>query len=299
MLVHPPDVLFVPAHTLPMILPRRSVTTLHDLGFLSVPDAYSWGERLYHRLSARSAVRRATRLITVSEFSRSELVRLLGVARERVTVTPLACDRLSFRPDLPTSDMAAAVARYGVRRPYFLFVGRLERKKNLDVLLRAFGEYVRGGGAEGRRGGDAELVLVGKRGLGAEEVFAGLDERTRERVFELGYVAAADLPLLYAGATAFVFPSRFEGFGIPLLEAFSSGVPVIASNITSIPEVADGAAVLVSPDDVGGLAVAMRRVETDAIERESLIKAGLARADAYSWQKTAEATWDVLRSVLD
>ncbi len=283
MLRRPPDVLFVPAHVLPVVLPRRAVTTLHDVGFLTVPDAYSWGERLYHRLAARFAVRRAARLLTVSEFSRGELVRLLGVEESDVAVTPISYDAKRFRASVvPTADA----------EPYFLFIGRLERKKNLPVLLEAFSEYVRAGGS-------ARLKLAGKRGLGADEVLDNLSDEVLERVDELGYVAAKDLPALYASALAFVFPSRYEGFGIPVLEAFACGVPVIASDATSIPEVAGDAALLVSPDNVAGFAVAMRTVENDTDRREQMVAAGLARVQQYSWSKTAELTWGELRILLD
>jgi glycosyltransferase involved in cell wall biosynthesis len=291
MLRRPPDVLFVPAHTLPIILPRRAVITVHDLGFLVVPQAYSWGERFYHRLTTWFAVRFASRLITVSDFSRQEIKDRLDVDEKRVTVTPLACDPEIFRSDYQESKIESVLTSYNVKRPYFLFTGRLEYKKNLGVLLSAFAEYVRGGGS-------ADLVLIGKRGLGAEFAFAGIDEITRDRVLELGYVSTEALPLLYAGAQAFIFPSRYEGFGIPLLEAFSSGVPVITTSVASIPEVADGAALFVEVDDVVGLAAAMRRLDVEIGLRGSLIRAGLKRAADYSWHKTAKLTWEVLRSEL-
>ncbi|MBU0625669.1 glycosyltransferase, partial [Patescibacteria group bacterium] len=157
MLVRPPDVLFVPAHTLPLLTPRKSIITLHDLGFVAVPEAYTWGERLYHRFSAWFAARRACQILTVSNFSRQEFSRLLGVAEERLAVTPLACDRQMFRADFSSDEVEAVVQRYNIDQPYFLFVGRLENKKNLRLLLTAFDEYILGGGK-------ASLVLVGKRG---------------------------------------------------------------------------------------------------------------------------------------
>ncbi|MFH1047263.1 MAG: glycosyltransferase family 1 protein [Patescibacteria group bacterium] len=292
MLVQPPDALFVPAHTLPLILPRHAVTTLHDVGFLTEPSAYSFGERLYHRLATRFALRRADRILTVSDFSRRELVRLCRAEEKKISVTPLACDMRLFRSDFSADEIESVRNRHRLPQKYFLFVGRLERKKNFALLLEAFTRYV-------ESGGQLDLALIGKRGLGAAEASDGLSDKVRARIFEPGYVSSIDLPKLFAGATAFVFPSRYEGFGMPILEAFASGVPVIAADATAIPEVAGGAGWLVGLDDVVGLVEAMQVIESDSVLRARLIKAGLERVSQFSWEKTAELTWENLRSILD
>jgi len=282
MLRRPPDVLFTPAHTLPVVLPRRSIVTLHDVAFFAVPDAYSLAGRLYHKFASWFAVHFASRLLTVSEFSRGEIVRYLGAHESDIAVAPNSYDERVFRAGLAVEG----------GEPYFLYIGRLDRKKNLSMLLSAFAEYA-------RAGGQARLKLVGKRGRGGEDVMENMPAEIREHVDELGYVASDDLPALYAGALAFVFPSRYEGFGIPLLEAFACGTAVISTNATAIPEVVGEAAILVGTEDVVGLAEAMRRIETDEVLRDELIKAGFARVKHYSWARTAELVWKELASLLD
>lgn len=291
MLVRPPDLLFVPAHVPPLFMLRaRLVTTLHDVAFMTMPEAYSPHGRLFLWFTYQIAAWRG-RVLTVSEFSKKEIVRLFHVEPSRVTATPLAHDAALYRPGGAEAAKVVA-ARHGVTKPYFLFVGRLERKKNLSGLMRAFGEYARM-----RPEDDVELVLVGKPGFGyAAEKKLAIDAGVpMGRVRELGFVPNKDMPALFTGASAFVFPSHYEGFGIPLLEAMACGAPVITSRTTALPEVAGEAAVYVRDNDVRDIAGAMKLVVDDVAARERLRDAGLRRAAEFSWAKTAERTWEVLR----
>jgi len=287
MLVRPPDLLFVPAHTLPLVLPKKAVTTLHDVSFMVVPEAYSWKGRTYHRFAARHAVRHAAHLFTVSEFSRQEIAKWFGADVDRITVTHISYDALSFRPDLDERKMFAAIDRHRIRRPYFLFVGRLERKKNIAALVDGFRKFR-------DRHGDWNLVLVGKRGRGAEEAL--LDGV--QGVVEVGYAESEELPYLYAGAEAFVFPSKHEGFGIPVLESFACGTPVITSRAGALPEVAGDAAYYLDPNDTDGIAAAMARLADDVALRDELARLGLDRVREFSWKRTAERTWQELERLL-
>lgn len=287
MLVRPPDLLFVPAHTLPLVLPKLSVTTLHDVTFMVVPEAYSWKGRAYHRFAARHAVRHAAHLFTVSEFSRQEIVKWFGADAGRISVTHLSYDRKSFRSDLDMNRTFAVLDRHGVSKPYFLFVGRLERKKNFAELVAGFMKFH-------EKHSDWSLVLVGKRGRGADEVLSdGVDG-----VLEAGYVGSDELPHLYFGAEAFIFPSRHEGFGIPVLESYACGTPVITSRESALPEVAGDAAYYLKTNDAAGIAEAMERMADDRALRDELARLGLERAKEFSWEKTAERTWMELERLL-
>jgi len=294
MLVSPPDLLYVPAHVPPLFMLRGTlVTTLHDVAFMTFPEAYSPHGRVFLWFMYQAAAWRG-RVLTVSEFSKKEIVRLFHVEPSRITATPLAHDAALYRPVAAEVSRQVAMA-HGITTPYFLFVGRLERKKNLAGLLKAFGEYVRM-----RSEDDVELVLVGKPGFGyAQEKQVVRDAGVpMGRVRELGFVPNEDMPALYSGALAFTFPSHYEGFGIPLLEAMACGTPVITSRATALPEVAGEAAIYVRDNDVRDIAGAMKVVVDDAVAHGRLREAGLRRAAEFSWAKTAERTWEVLRDDL-
>jgi glycosyltransferase involved in cell wall biosynthesis len=292
MLVHPPDLLWVPARALPLILPRRALATVHDLGFIEYPAAYGFLNRVYQVVSLWLAARRAA-VITISEYTAAKLRERFGELRRGLSVVPLAADTEAFaRAAADAPGQAERRARLGLAKPYLLFVGRLETKKNIDGLLTAFAQFA-------ATTPDVELALVGKRGLGAAEALAALPPEATARVRELGYVGAADLPYVYAAAHAFVFPSRYEGFGIPVLEAFAACVPVLCSDAASLPEVAGDAALLVSPSDTAALAEGMRRLTTDAALRERLVERGLARLPLYDWTRTAARTWQAMEGLLE
>ena len=291
MLRRPPDLFFVPAHVIPMLTPKRTLTTLHDVAFMAVPDAYRPAGRAYLKLMYRLAVRRAE-ILTVSEFSKGEIVRYFGAEPERITVTPLGFDAARFGP-ATDDEIRARLHSYGIRRPYFLFVGRLESKKNIMGLIAAFRRF-----RAARPGDETKLVLVGKTGYGYDREMRTLGKDEKLSVIQKGYVAPDDMRYFYGGATAFVFPSRYEGFGIPMLEAFACGTPVIASDVTSIPEVAGEAALFVNPNDPGDIAKAMARLADDPALRASLIDKGRVRVKRYSWETTVARTWAVMERLL-
>ncbi|HCC21953.1 TPA: hypothetical protein DEP86_00960 [Candidatus Uhrbacteria bacterium] len=290
MLVNPPDVLYVPAHVLPPIRPHRSITTLHDVAFVTMSKAYSWYGRAFLILFTWLAVRWADALVTVSDFSKSEIVRLFHVDPSKILVAPLACDPEIFRPDFDSVDTSQCLTKLGIKSPYFLFVGRLEQKKNLSLLLAAFSLV--------RERLNCRLVLAGKRGRGFEDEFIALDRRWVDEVVELGYVDSIDLPYLYAGAEALVFPSRYEGFGIPILESFASGIPVVTLRSTSIPEVAGEAAFYAESTTAEALAETMLAVRNDVELHQHLVSAGLERSREFSWERTTQGVWRAIESFL-
>jgi glycosyltransferase involved in cell wall biosynthesis len=273
---------------LPARGPWALVTTVHDLVPLRLPGLVPPRHRWAVRCLLGGALRRANRIIAVSETTRGEILARYRLPPARVVVVPEAA-AAHFVPPAPAA-LAAVRARYGLGRPYILFVGFLEPKKNLSVLLEAVARLHRRGAW-----GPTDLVVAGAPGWGpdpAARVRAlGLDDAVRF----VGPVSDTDLPALYGGALAFAFPSLWEGFGLPVLEAMAAGAPVVASDRGALPEVTAGAALLAEPAPEP-LAEALGRVLGDPALRERLRAAGLARAAAFSWERTARETLAVYRT---
>ncbi len=290
MLRRPPDLLFVPAHVLPLVHPRRSVVTIHDLGFLSHPEAHTRGQNLYLRWSTRHNARAAAHILADSEATRRDLVRHYRTPPEKITVVYPGRDE-SLAPVTDPAALAAVRRRYGLTGPYLLYVGTLHPRKNLLRLLRAFHRL-----RPAAR--NLQLVLAGKKGWLYDEIFAQVrDLGLGDRVLFPGYVPAEDLPALLGGATAFVYPSLYEGFGFPVLEAMACGTPVVCSNVSSLPEVAGDAALLVDPLDVEALASALARVVDDEGLRRELRARGFEQVRRFSWRRCAEQVLAVLEEV--
>jgi glycosyltransferase involved in cell wall biosynthesis len=266
---------------IPLFMRAPSVVTIHDLSPMSFPQTFRRHNRVYLNWATQVSVRRARHILAVSEFTKSEIVRLLSVPPERITVTHNAADA-RFAPPDPARLAAFRVAK-GLPERFLLFIGTLEPRKNLTALLEA---YARIAGET-----DAPLIVGGGRGWMFEPVFARLEALgLKERVFFPGYLEHDDMPLWYAAATAFVFPSLWEGFGIPPLEAMACGTPVITSNASSLPEVVGDAGIMVAPTDVGALAAALREVLRDDGLREAMRERGFAQARRFSWRACAERT---------
>jgi len=284
-----PDVLFVPAHVLPLIHPRRSVVTVHDLGYLAYPEAHRAGDRRYLDWSTRWNARRATVILADSAATRADLIRAYDVDGRKIRVIYLGRDEL-LAPVRDDQALAAARARCGIASRYLLYVGTLQPRKNLARVIEAFARLAGQPAFSG-----VQLVLAGKRGWLYTDLFAHVERLgLAGRVLFPGYIADADLPALFSGALGFIFPSLYEGFGIPVLEAGACGVPVITSNTSSLPEVAGDAALLVDPHDVEAIAEAMYRLVTDEALRTELARRGLENVQRFSWEKCARETLAVL-----
>lgn len=289
------DLFFQPTHTLPLIRPKRIVATLHDIGFERLPQLYTRAELRYHRHSAKLAVKRANRILTVSDFSRREILDRYKLPEERVTAIPLGYDAARYRPDIPQAERDAALRRHRLSKPFFLYVGRIEAKKNIANLVHAFSIF------KGWRGvGDpVRLFLAGSEGHGAEAVKKEIAARgIGDFVMLPGYVPEEDLPALMAAADAVLLPSWYEGFGLPVIQAQACGAPVIASSAGSLPEVAGPAALFVSPDAPEEMARAMKEIASASTLRARLVELGFENAKNYSWKETGRRTMNVLLEVL-
>ncbi len=274
----------------PLLSPVPTVITIHDLAFIRFPQTFRAYNRIYLDLATRLSARRASRILAVSEHTKREVVGLLGIPPERVIVTPNAA-RSHFRPPAPAA-IEQLRARYGLPERFVLYVGTLEPRKNLTTLLEAFALV-------SRSVPDVPLLIGGGKGWMCEPIFVRLEQlNLRDRVKFAGYIPEEELPLWYAAATVFVFPSIYEGFGMPPLEAMACGTPVITSNTSSLPEVVGDAGLMVAPTDPIALAEAIRRVLVDADLRAELRQRGLVRARRFSWADTAAKTLAAYREVV-
>jgi glycosyltransferase involved in cell wall biosynthesis len=268
--------LYSPANLAPVRY-RRNVVVIHDVAAFRHPEAYSRPYVEYQRRLLPRLARAASALITVSEFSRADLIEVLGAPPTRVTVIPEGVDERFFAK----ADPSAAAARYDLASPYALAVGTASARKNLHALDQA---------ARSLRGRGIELVLAGSdRGY-----LRGSDGRLKR----LGYVDDELLPGLYAGAAALAMPSGYEGFGLPCLEAMAAGTPVVAAATGALPETCGDAALLVEPRDTAGFADALMAAVCDEQVRARLIDAGRRRAAKFSWTRTAKLTDALIGEVI-
>lgn len=267
-----------------------AVTTIHDLGWLHFPHTLKPATRRIMERGMPKTLRRAAHFITVSRFVADELTQEFGIQPDRISVTPLGVDS-RFRPFDAVESRSLMDRLDLVHGRYLLAVGTLEPRKNLSALMDAYAGLPTG--LQER----VPLVLAGGHGWG-EALGAHVARLQRAgRIRLLGYVSESDLVLLYAGAACFIMPSLYEGFGIPILEAMASGVPVVTSNRSSMPEVAGDAALLVDPDDITSIRDVVRQLLEDSSLCERLVRAGLARASTFSWQHTVDSTLAVYRHI--
>jgi glycosyltransferase involved in cell wall biosynthesis len=288
------DLLHGLAYAAPLAAACPTVVTVHDLSFLRFPSAFRRFNRVYLSWMTRAATRRAARVIAVSESTRQDVIRLCGVPAERVIVIPNGVSP-EFCP-ADAADVAVFRRQKGLPDRYILFLGTLEPRKNLVRLVDAYAQW-RDAAPAGCRA--IKLVVAGGKGWFYEQVFARVQALgLTDMVLFPGFVPAGELPWWYRGAALFVYPSLFEGFGLPVIEAMACGTPAITSTASSLPEVAGDAALLVDPDDTAGLAAAIGQVLEDPATAARLAAAGPVQAAQFSWPRTAQETVALYQSVL-
>jgi glycosyltransferase involved in cell wall biosynthesis len=281
------DLLHV-TYAAPMWPGCRVLTTVHDVSYRSHPEWFSVRDRLVLRAGVGLTLAAGAGVITISEHSRMEISQYYGVPKSRIPVTLLAGDPGLSQPS--GEGTAAELARLGIRSPYILAVGNLQPRKNLSGLIRAVGELKR------KTPGSFQLVIAGKAKWRESDLFSEIRQLGLESdVCFLGYVSDETLTGLYRQATVFAYPSLYEGFGLPLLEAMACGVPVVTTRSTSIPEVVGEAALMVEATDTAALADAIGRVLADESLRAALREKGLKQAARFSWERTARETWNIYR----
>lgn len=279
----PPDIFFTPAHVIPFSYRGPAVATIHDLGYRFFPEAHPVAQRLYLHWSTVHNSCRSRRIIADSQATRADLIAHYGVDGAKIDVVYPGGDPALQRPSTP--QITAVCHRHQITPPYLLYLGTLQPRKNLLRLVEAFA-----GSGLATATPPYQLVLAGKVGWLAPPILEAveqLDPAIRRQVRLLGYIAEQDKAALLSGATALVFPSLYEGFGFPVLEAQMCGTAVITANTSSLPEVAGEAALLVDPLDTAAISQAMVRLCQDEGLRRQLITAGLKNKNRFSWEQAA------------
>lgn len=289
----PVDLLHV-QYTAPPFAPCPVVATIHDISFEHLPETFTRRSRTQLRLTVRRTARRAAHIITPSEHTRRDITGTYGIDPRRVSVIPLAAAP-HFAPIESAKEIARVRERYGIRDDYILAVGSIQPRKNLARLISAYSDLRR----ERPQAKLPQLVIVGKRAwLYGETLRAVEQQGVSSHTLFTGYVPEGDLPALYTAALCFVYPSYFEGFGLPPLEAMRCGTPVITSNRTSLPEVLGDAGLMFDPSDTEALVDVLRRMIDDAGLRAELRAKGLRRARAFDWCETARLTLEIYQHVI-
>ena len=270
-----------------------SIGTVHDLSQIHVPQKYDPLRMFYATKVLPRMMRKLTHVISVSHSTRKDLVEYAGVNPDRIDVIYNGAELDKFSPELRQEGKQMALQKYAIAHPYILYTARLEHPgKNHVRLLEAFAKMKEDSGLP------HQLVLAGSPWYGADAIYAAArDLGVEDSVYFIGFVPDSELPLLYAGADLFVFPSLFEGFGIPLLEAMASGTPVCASNVASIPEVVRDAGILFEPDDAEDICHTMQKIILDTPLRDDLVRRGLRQSALFSWDDSARQVYNLCRVV--
>jgi glycosyltransferase involved in cell wall biosynthesis len=278
-------------YTRPVRLTCKSVVTFHDMTLFLYPELHTWARRLFFPQMMRYSARKADELITVSDSTRDDLIRILQADPKKVTTTHLGVDP-GFQLIKDEDERRRVAEKYNLPERFILYVGLVEPRKNLPVLIDSYKRLLDSGFVY-------ELVLVGRFGWMYEDAIEQVNELGLEtNVRFLGYVPQEDLPLVYNLASLFVYPTIYEGFGLPVLEAMACGVPVITSNVSSLPEIVNEAGLLTPVNDSEALFETMKKALGDGKLREELIKKGPQRAAEFTWSKTAQLTLQVYQKAM-
>ncbi|AKM82773.1 TPA: glycosyltransferase family 1 protein [Candidatus Berkelbacteria bacterium] len=281
MLSNKPDVLFVPAHLVPIIHPKNTVTTIHDLGFKHFPELYPAKELLYHNWGMNFSVKHAKKIITVSEYTKKDLLETYNIEPTKIDVVWSGVDLERFKPDETVK-----------KKPYILFIGRLEEKKNIVNMIKAYA-FLRK-----EQHVTHQLVLAGSPGFGYENIqkeIEGLPAEIQKDIIQTGYISEEEYIKRLREADIFLFCTNFEGFGFPVIEAMATGTPVVASNVTSIPEIAGNAAMLVNPKKPIEIGAALSRLINNKGLKKSFILKGRVRSKIFTWEQTGQKTLEIIK----
>lgn len=312
------DILFVPSHTIPLIHPKKTIVTIHDFGFEYFPELYAKksigpnnpiikaifniGARIitlgqfgnseydYHRWASRFAIKNATHLIAISDFTKNDAIKYCNADSKKISVIYHGFDAYRFSNLKPTTEDIRKL------KPYLFFIGRVERKKNIKRLIEAFALL------KESKDIPHKLVLAGSPGLGFDEIKStinSLDPNIKKDIHILGYTEDTKAGSLMQNADVFVFPTLFEGFGIPALEAFSAKTPVVCSDTTALPEIVKDAAELVNPEDTNSIAIGIYNVIKNPTLAKNLVEKGSKRLKDFSWEKAGQQTYQVIKDTLN
>jgi len=284
-----PDILFVPAHILPLFCPKASVLTVHDFTWKYFPEAYSKSDIFLQNLSLKRAIKKQSKIIVYSQSTKSDLLKFYPLDEKNINFVKMGF--LSIKSEFASDDNRTPKK---INSPYILSVGRLEKRKNISKLIEAY-KLLRK-----ERRIKHKLILVGKPGFGYNEIKNEIDSAgaIKEDIVETGYVSNDELGVLFENSSAFVYPSLYEGFGFPILESFAAGTPVVTSNRSSMPEVAGNGAILVNPEKPFEIAAALSQIINKKTLGEKLVANGRKQLLKYSWENCALETLKVIESAV-
>jgi len=300
MLFHPVDVLFVPSHVVPIIHPKNTIVTVHGLEYEIFPEGYSFWARFYMRWSIKLSCRWAKKIIAVSQNSKRDLMRLYKVPEDKIEViyegtthviaSEAKQSRLSeINSEIATSSSKIQTPRNDTKEPYLLFIGRLERRKNIEGIISAFDAF------KDKYKTQHKLVLSGNYGYGEEGIKNRLERsRYKDYIIETGFAGEKEKWQLLKNADVFLFPTFYEGFGLPILEAQSVGVPVVASNNSSLSEIGENSVVYCDPQNPESIAEAAYSLISNSELRNDIIKKGYENITRFSWGECASSVSSLL-----
>ena len=287
------EVLFVPSHTIPIIHPKNTAVTIHGLEFKYYPESYSLKERFFLELNTSIAIKWSSKIIVPSESTKKDLIKFYKVNPDKIKVVYHGTKIVNYE---------SRIMNHGKKSFNILFIGRLEKRKNLVNLIGAFNIFKNNSKNPPhpllqRGSSNCKLTLAGKRGFGFEKIKKAIEKSScKKDIILKDYVSEQEKRELYQNANVFILSSFYEGFGLPVLEAMSYGVPVICSNISSLPEVAGDAALLVDPNNIEDISNAIEKIICDENLRNEMIKKGFENVEKFSWKKCARETMKVFLS---
>lgn len=273
-------------YTRPFLLPCHSIVTFHDMTFFLFPEMHTRSKRLFFPRAIRFSAKHSDSIIAVSDSTRRDAIRILNLPPERIVAVPNGIDQV-FRPVADRQSLQECKRKYGLPDEFILYLGLIEPRKNVPLLLDAYAHL-------SRQKSIPPLVLAGRRGWMVDEVFRLIDElQLKDKILLPGYIDSDDLPLIYNLASIFVYPSTYEGFGFPPLEAMACGTPVITTAVSAMLDYVGEAGLLVPPQDEQALTSALDRLLSDPVLRERLTKEGPAHAAPFTWERTARETMNI------
>jgi len=281
-----PDIFFTPTHYAPRFSPIPTVVSVMDLSFLQFPQLFKSSDLQKLKNWTAYSVKKATKIITISQSSKDDIINEYKVAKDKVKVV-----YLGIKEEEKANNMTQILEKHNIKTPYVLFVGTLQPRKNIAGLVQAFAKVV-------KKNPSLTLVIIGKKGWLYDEILSAPEKfGVGKNVVFLDFVKDEELPTFYKNAVCFVLPSLYEGFGLPVLEAMKYGCPVITSNISSLPEAGGDAAVYVNPDSIEDIAEKIEKVVNDKALQESMRKKGLSQVKKFSWEKSAQEVLTVLQDI--
>lgn len=290
LLIHKVDLLFVPSHTLPLVFPKKTVITIHDVAFRHFKDCYSKLEYWILNRSTAKAVKKAWRIIVPSEATKNDLVEIFNCDPNKIEVILHGAPEFPKLINWSNDETKSMLNSFHLNENdlYIFFIGRLEKKKNLSRLIEGFQRF-------SKEFPDWKLILAGKRGVGFEDIWKTVTTLgLQESVIMPGYITEKEKLFLLSTCRIVAFPSLYEGFGLPVLEGFSMRRPVLTSNISSLPEVSGNAAHMVNPMKVEEIGIGLKRLASDGFYVNELISKGEKQLHKFSWEKAAQKTYEVM-----